>query len=98
MNSRTVFAAAQTEDFVLLSDLCDPLGGNDGDTELICAITDDHADRDMFIETFARARLNGTAAISGDRAVVAFSFGPDGDEEETMVPIQREGKWYLYSY
>ena len=98
MNSRTAFAAAQTGDFILLSDLCDPLGGNDGDTELICAITDDHADKDMFIETFARAKLNSDAVISGDRAEVAFLFGPDGDEEETMVPIQREGKWYLYSY
>lgn len=95
---QAVFAAAQTEDFAILSSLCDPQGENDDDTALICAIHADHPDKDSFVEYFARATVAGDAAIDGDRAEIPFLFGPGGDEEETMGLIQRDGKWYLSGF
>ena len=47
---QAVFTAAQTEDFAVLSSLCDPQGENDDDTALICAITADHPEKDLFVE------------------------------------------------
>ncbi len=95
---QAVFAAAQTEDFAVLSSLCDPRGENDDDTALICAITADHPDKDSFVEYFAQAKVTGDAAIDGDRAEIPFLFGPDGDQEETMGLVQRDGKWYLFDF
>lgn len=93
-----VFTAAQTEDFSVLSSLCDPRGDNDGDTQMICDITDDHEDRDLFVEYFAPGKIYGEVVIDGDMAQVPFLFGPDGDQEEAMILILRDGKWYLYSF
>jgi hypothetical protein len=95
---QAVFAAAQTQDFSALSRLCDPLGDHDGDTQLICEITDDHPDKDAFVSYFAKAKIAGEPIIQGDEAHIPFTFGPNGDEEETMVLIQRDGKWYLLSF
>lgn len=95
---QAVFTAAQTENFAVLSGLCDPLGESDDDTAMICAITDDHPDKDMFIEYFATGKVNGDAVINGDRAEVPFLFGPDGDREETMGFVQRDGQWYLSDF
>ena len=92
-----VFTAAQTGDFALLSGLCDPLGENDGDTTSICAITTDHPDRDSFVAFFASGKVTDVA-ISDDRAEVSFLFGPDGNKEETMVMVERDGRWYLLSF
>jgi tetratricopeptide (TPR) repeat protein len=95
---QAVFTAAQAEDFAVLSNLCDPQGENDDDTALICAITADHPDKDSFVEYFAQAKVAGEVAIDGDRAEIPFLFGPDGDQEETMGLIQRDGKWYLSDF
>ena len=95
---QAIFAAARSEDFSALAGLCDPLGEHDGDTDTICNITADHPDKDAFIAAFARARLNGEPSISGDRAEVPFLFGPNGDQEETMILILRDGKWYLLGF
>lgn len=95
---QAVFDAARTEDFSLLGGLCDPLGQNDGDTALICAITADHPDRDSFVAYFAKGTIAAEALIQGDRAEVPFLFGPEGDQEETMVLVQRDGKWYLAEF
>ena len=95
---QAVFTAAQTEDFAVLSSLCDSRGENDDDTALICAITADHPDKDSFVEYFAHAKIAGDAVIDGDRAEIPFSFGPDGDQEESMGLVQREGKWYLSDF
>jgi len=95
---QAVFTAAQTEDFGVLSSLCDPRGENDGDTALICAITPDHPDKDSFVEYFAQARVAGDAVIDGDRAEIPFLFGPGGDQEETMGLVNREGRWYLSGF
>lgn len=93
-----VFTAAQTEDFSVLSSLCDPLGDNDGDTQTICDITDDHEDKDSFVEYFAPGKISGEVVIDGDTAQVPILFGPDGEQEETIILILRDGKWYLYSF
>jgi len=95
---QAVFTAAQTEDFTVLSSLCDPLGENDDDTAMICDITADHPTKETFIEHFAQGKINGDAIINGDSAQVPFLFGPDGDQEETMNLIQRDGKWYLSDF
>ena len=95
---QAVFTAARTEDFGILSGLCDPLGENDGDTAMICAMSEDHPEVEMFIEHFATGRVIGEALIVGDRARVDFTFGPDGDEGETMGLVRRDGRWYLIDF
>jgi tetratricopeptide (TPR) repeat protein len=93
-----VFTAAQKEDFAVLATLCDPQGENDDDTALICAVTDDHPDRDRFVQYFAPARIAGDPAVEGNRAEIPFLFGPDGDQEEVMGLVRRDGKWYLSDF
>lgn len=93
-----VFFAAATGDFTNLAGLCDPLGENDGDTALICEITPDHASSGDFVAYFGNGRINGDLIVNGDQAELPFLFGPDSDQAETMNFIQRDGKWYLYSF
>ena len=95
---QAVFDAARTGDFSTLAGLCDPQGQNDDDTALICAITADHPDRDSFVAYFAAGKVAGEAVVQGDRAEVPFLFGPNGDQEETMVLVRRDGKWYLAEF
>ena len=95
---QAVFDAAQTQSFVALASLCDPQGQNDKDTATICAMTADHSDKDSFVTYFAKGKINGEVAVSGDRAQVPFLFGPNGDQQETMSLIQRDGKWYLLEF
>ncbi len=95
---QAVFAAAQTQEYGLLSSLCDPLGEHDGDMDLICAMNADHPDQESFVAFFANARITDEPVIDGDQAQVPVLVGPDGDEEETMRLIQREGKWYLLGF
>ncbi|MCP4539369.1 MAG: tetratricopeptide repeat protein [Chloroflexi bacterium] len=95
---QAVFTAAQTEDLGILSSLCDPLGEGDEDTMFICAITADHPDKDSFVEYFTQAQIASDVVIDGDRAEIPFLFGPDGDQEETMGLVQRDGKWYLSDF
>ena len=79
---------------------CDPLGENDSDTQMICDIATDETNREEFIEYFATGKISGEARISrnGAEAEVPFLFGPDGDREETMNLINRDGQWYLSSF
>ncbi len=97
---QTIFDAARSGDFAVLDGLCDPLGENDGDTQMICDLAGDDANRDEFVQFFATGEIGGDAVISpdGNRAEVPFIFGPDGNSEETMELINREGQWYLYSF
>ncbi|RME82399.1 MAG: hypothetical protein D6775_11015 [Caldilineae bacterium] len=95
-----VFEAARTGDFTALAVLCDPLRENDRDTQRICDLTADDPLRASFVEYFSSGKLNGEAVISadGNTAEVPFLFGPNGDQEETMRLIKRNGKWYLLDY
>ena len=95
---QAVFASAQTGDFTLLASLCDPEGENDGDTASICAVTAGHEDAPIFIEWFSTGQITGELIINGDQAELDFTFGPEGDQEETMIFIQKNGLWYLYSF
>lgn len=95
-----VFDAAKSGDFASLGGLCDPQGENDGDTQGICDMATDDADQEEFVQYFATGKINGEATISatGDRAEVPFSFGPDGDRDETMELINRNAQWYLFGF
>jgi hypothetical protein len=97
---QAVFDAAQSGDFAALQNLCDPLGENDSDTQMICDLATDNTERASFVEFFEKAQINGDAQISldGSEAEVPFLFGPDGQEEETMKLINRDGNWYLSSF
>jgi hypothetical protein len=95
-----VFEAARTGQFDGLAELCDPRGENDGDTQMICDLASDETHRDAFVEAFANGKLMGEAQISPDgmAAEVAFAFGPEGDQEETMELVNRDGQWYLFGF
>ena len=96
---QAVFDAAATGDFSALAGLCDPLGENDEDSAMICAITDNHASRDSFVEYFGKGKIVGEAILHGDdQAEVQFLYGPGGDEPETVHLIKRDGKWYLLGF
>jgi len=95
-----IFDAAKSGDLSALQDLCDPLGENDGDTQMICDLATDDTNRDEFVQYFSTGEIRGDAIISpdGGRAEVPFLFGPDGNSEETMELIYRNGQWYLLSF
>ena len=95
---RAVFTSARLEDFSQLAGLCDPQGENDDDTAAICAITADHENAASFLEWFASGQITGEPVINGDRAEIPFTFGPNGDREETMTLIRRDGRWYLFDF
>ncbi len=93
-----VIDSARFEVYDELAGLCDPLGENDGDTAVICEMTANHPDKDELANYFAFAHITGQVTIDGDHAQIPFIFGPDGDQEETMDFILRDGKWYLYGF
>jgi tetratricopeptide (TPR) repeat protein len=97
---QTLFDAAKSGDFAALAALCDPLGENDSDTQMICDLATDDANREMFVEYFATGTIAGDAQVSpqGDRAIVSFLYGPNGDREAEMKLINRDGTWYLLGF
>lgn len=97
---QAIFDAANSGDFASLKDLCDPLGENDGDTQMICDLATDETNQEEFVQYFAAGKISGDTQISPDGAqtAVPFLFGPDGDSEETMVLINRDGQWYLFGF
>jgi tetratricopeptide (TPR) repeat protein len=97
---QTIFDAAQSGDFAALEGLCDPLGENDQDTQMICDLAADPTNREDFNQYFAVGKINGDAKISldGAQAEVPFLFGPEGDRQETMEMVNRDGQWYLFAF
>ncbi|MEW5959533.1 MAG: tetratricopeptide repeat protein [Chloroflexota bacterium] len=99
---QTIFDAAQSGDFAALKTLCDPLGENDTDTQMICELATDETNREKFVQYFASGRISRSAKIklnqAGGQAEVPVLVGPDGDNEETMELINRDGRWYLYGF
>lgn len=89
---------ATTTDWARLGGLCDPTGGNDGDTQRICNLATDADDRAEFIEVFRGGTLNGDTEITGDTATVPFLFGVTERRGEEMRLVQRDGRWYLASF
>jgi hypothetical protein len=95
---QAVFDVAKGADAAVLGELCDPLGKNDGDTRRICDLSSGFESNDEFVLYFRNARINGEAVVDGTLASVPFLFGPDGDREESMELVQRDGKWYLSAF
>lgn len=97
---QAVIDAAVTGDFSALGALCDPLGENDGDTQRICELAANEADREDFIQNFEKAQIMGAAVVSpqGDRAQVSILFGAGGDLEGTFELVNRDGQWYLVDF
>lgn len=95
-----VFTAARTNDFESLANLCDPAEENDKDTQMICNLATDPEFRDSFIEYFGFGKVTGDASISdgGNLAEVPVMMGTNGDTEEKIKLIKRDGKWYLFSF
>lgn len=93
-----LFEAARSGDPSGLADLCDPLGENDGETELICALTATHPFWPVFVEHFRTGTVLGPARIKDDQAEVDFAFGPDGSTRENMHMVRRGDRWGLWSY
>ena len=56
--------------------------------------------RSMAVDDLFEIQRVGDPQISpdGNTADVPFLFGPDGDQEETMVLIRRNGRWYLLQF
>jgi tetratricopeptide (TPR) repeat protein len=97
---QSIFDVAKSGNFASLEDLCDPVGENDADTQMICDLVTDDANREEFVQYFASGKINGDVKISPDgaQAEVPFLFGPDGDQEETMELVNRNGQWYLFGF
>lgn len=94
---KALFEAAKSKNFEMTKNLCDPKGENDGDTRSICELKDENIKK-QFVEYFSNGGVTGKAQINGDKAVVPFKFGPNGQKREEMKLIKRDGKWYLYSF
>lgn len=107
---KAMFYAAETGDFQILGNLCDPEGEGDEDTKTLCALSlykiagsrGSKATRQDFVEAFKNGKVSGQTKKRsdkyGDFADVPILFGPNGDKKETMTLINREGKWYLSSF
>lgn len=97
-----MFEAARTRSPALLHGLCDPLGGNDGDTATVCSLTLDAAEWPQFLRAFEHGRVAGQADYGREgqarTATVPILFGPDGDAEERIVLVERNGRWYLSAF
>ena len=96
---QAIFDAANSEEYSALENLCDPQGENDSDTQDICGLAESDTDfQQEFVEYFAKGKPSGDAEIKADEASVPILFGPDADQEETMVLVKRDDKWYLSSF
>lgn len=93
-----IFAAASSGNAAALPGLCDPAGTGDGDVKSVCGSKPGGEKWDEFKTYFAKGKVDGAAAIEGDKAAVKFLFGPDGTKEETMNLKKIDGKWYLEGF
>jgi hypothetical protein len=94
-----IFTAAKTGNFNPLMNICDPLGEGDSDTRSLCKIANAGPEgQEEFKEYFKFGQVIGNAVIDGNRAVVQFKFGPQGNRDETMNLVNRNGLWYLSSF
>lgn len=94
-----IFESARSGDLSLLKDLGDPQGQGDEDIRRICAIASAREQELRgFRSYFMTGKVVGEPKIDGDKAQVDFLFGPEGNLEEKMNLIRRNGKWYLLSF
>lgn len=108
---KIIFKSAKSGKFGPLGTLCDPEGRNDGDTECICALSEDYTrergcheniSKKDFTGAFSSASIDGAIRYETSDGVefadVAFAFGPGGSRKETMKMVKRGKKWYLLSF
>lgn len=81
-----------------LSQLCDPLAENDGDTERICTLSPGTEEWTEFVEWFRDGRVTGPVEIIDDQAGVGFVYGPGGERADTMELVKRGRRWYLAQF
>ncbi len=94
-----VFDAAKSGDYSKLKGLCDDSMEPDGDSKMVCNVTDgDDKLKTSFKEYFSKGKVVGEATIEGDNAKVNVLFGPEGTKEETFNMKKKDGKWYLVSF
>lgn len=94
-----IFEAAKTGNYESLLTLCDPNGEGDGDVKRICSVyLSSKEDKDEFNSYFKFGQVLGKAVIAGNEAMIQIKFGPQGNKDETMNLLQRDGKWYLRSF
>jgi len=94
---KMIFKAAKSGDYSALSDICAP--DADGDANDICGIADASEEKqDEFKSYFAKGKVVGDAEVEGSQAKVNIKFGPDGDQEETMMMMKKGKKWKLVSF
>jgi protein involved in sex pheromone biosynthesis len=94
-----IFNAAKSNDFSILSGLCDPKGGGDADVKEICDLSSRPKERqDDFKNYFSKGQVIGSAEITGDKAKVKIKFGPDGTKDEEFNLVRIDGKWYISSF
>lgn len=94
----TLFAAAKSNNSMILSGLCDPKGENDGDTKDICSLTTKSPKWSEFVEYFQDGSVAGEPSIDGETASVPIKFGPGGARDETVKLVKRDNGWYLSSF
>jgi len=94
---KLLFKAAKSGDYSGLSNLCGQ--GGDGDMKDICDLENQPAEKqEEFQSYFSKGKVVGDAEIEGNEARVKIKFGPDGNDDETMVLMKKNNKWYLSSF
>jgi len=94
-----LFEAANNGDYTILEKLCDPMEEGDGDTKTICGLASaSEKVKTEFATYFKAGKIVGEPEINDNTASVPFKFGPNGERDETMNLVQREGLWYLSSF
>jgi hypothetical protein len=92
-----IFAAARNGDFAALKDVAS--ADADGDAKQVAGVADAPAERQAsFREYFGPGKVDGDAAIDGDKASVPIKFGPNAAKSETLVMVKANGVWYLQSF
>ncbi|MCW2631601.1 MAG: hypothetical protein JWR88_563 [Pseudonocardia sp.] len=99
---QAVFDAAKSGDIAKLADLCDPTGRNDQDTQDICDLAKgdpakESAALEAFRRDFSKAAIRNTD-VTGSKATIDFTYGPDGTKSGKMTLVERDQKWYLSGY
>lgn len=96
---QAIFSAAKTGNYALLSGLCNPSQQGDGDTKMICGMSEQNTEvKREFREHFRTGKIIGKAVIQGDTATVKIKFGLQGKDDEEFRLVRIDGKWYLQGY
>lgn len=94
--AEAIFHAARSGNTGGLADLVDV--DADIDAKLVAQAASDEGVREEFVRYFAKSQLKNEPVIDGEKATVDILFGPDGDKEETLEMVKKNGKWYLLSF